>query len=734
MYIEIPTREFDGTWTTTKFETRDDFKSFVTSLFKEPGKYNLDESSEFFNEQAKRFHTEGFYCVAPENSKDYFNYWGTLENEHILSEKSKCRNGVIFQGRYNTFYLTRDYYFWLNFLPIYDKEKKKYDFPQIWDSQYHSHLYELLAELNYKHAAELKKRQWGNTYMKSAKLINRFWFEKGQTLKIGASQKDYINEKGAWKFLNEYKNFLNKNTGWYRQCDPDKTLTWQQRQGVRQGDKVFYQGNMSSILGHTFDKDPTSGVGGNISIFYHEEAGIAPKMNTTYEYIRPALSSGMFTTGIFIAAGSVGDLDQCKPLKEMILNPVGNSIYAVESNLIDDKGTFGLSGLFIPEQWSMPPFIDKYGNSDVEGAIEAILEERKIWKKTLDADMYQLRISQKPINIHEAFAFRRESIFPLGLVNKQILRIEENRYPEEHVDLERDSDGKIQIKTVYKEPITTLGSKVKSLEDKTGVICMYKRPSPNIEWGQFYASIDPVKDGKSDSSESLCSIFVYETDTEITRVEGQEIQNSLGRGGLVLSWCGRFDDLKKTHERLEMICELYKAQIICEANVSEFITYMQHRKKQHMLVTRERLLSFNKDMKGLSTTAQEYGWKNSTPVFQHLLAYCISYLKEELETVTKPDGTIVKTTYGVERIPDIMLLREMQEYQSDKGNYDRLVAFAALVTFVSVETANKGFRKTVEKVADLEKPDKFRNFIYGGPEKPKNPWAKPTQAFKHFKF
>ena len=31
--------------------------------------------------------------------------------------------------------------------------------------------------------------------------------------------------------------------------------------------------------------------------------------------LRPAMSSGMITTGQFIAAGSVGDLEQCNPLK-----------------------------------------------------------------------------------------------------------------------------------------------------------------------------------------------------------------------------------------------------------------------------------------------------------------------------------------------------------------------------------------------------------------------------------
>ncbi len=38
--------------------------------------------------------------------------------------------------------------------------------------------------------------------------------------------------------------------------------------------------------------------------------------------MRPALHSGMITTGMFIIAGSVGDLDQCEPLKEFMLSSV----------------------------------------------------------------------------------------------------------------------------------------------------------------------------------------------------------------------------------------------------------------------------------------------------------------------------------------------------------------------------------------------------------------------------
>jgi hypothetical protein len=42
----------------------------------------------------------------------------------------------------------------------------------------------------------------------------------------------------------------------------------------------------------------------------------------------------MITTGLFIAAGSVGDLDQCEPLKKMILDPEANDIIFCRDRLI----------------------------------------------------------------------------------------------------------------------------------------------------------------------------------------------------------------------------------------------------------------------------------------------------------------------------------------------------------------------------------------------------------------
>ena len=697
-YISIPTYK-DGEWTTTEFSTREDFRDFLIPLFKKPGEYNFDETSKIFNAEARKFQKQKYYCAAPVKSKDFITYWD--------DQKHRCRTGVIYYNGNSVWYLTRDYYMWLNFLPIYDKEEKKFDFAKVRDAQYHMALYEILAELHYKHVIILKKRQIASSYFHMAKLINQYWFEEGAVLKIGASLKDYINEKGSWKFLNEYKNFLNEHTAWYRPAEPEKVGAWQQQIKVRINNRDTYRGNKSTVNLYSFEKDPTHGVGGPVTYFFHEEAGIAPKMNDTYGFMKPALKSGHIITGQFIAAGSVGDLDQCEPLKEYILHPEENGFYGVESDLLDSDGNIGVTGLFIPEQWSMPPYIDEYGNSLVEQALEALNKEFELAKKNLDPAAYQLSISQHPRTIEEAFATRKVSVFPPHLVSKQMQRIGDKDYSIEYVDLQRNAEGKIIAKESNKLPIMEFPISKKAV-DKEGVICVYERPHKDPTFGMYYASVDPVGEGKTTTSDSLCAIYVYKNPVEVIIDEGDgEVKNTIERDKLVASWCGRFDDINKTHERLELLIEWYNAWTIVENNVALFIQYMISKRKQRYLVPKDMIL-FLKDIGANRNVFQEYGWKNVGTLFKGtILSYGIEFLQEELDHETLPDGTIVKTIYGVERIPDIMLLKEMQAYR-DGVNVDRLVAFCALVAFAKVQQSNRGLAKRVEvKKQNLDKSQKF---------------------------
>jgi len=729
-YIDIPQWK-NGTWSLRSFATLQDFRDFVLSMFKIPGEYNFDETSYMFNEQARIWNKTKIYCAAPYMSKDFLNYWD--------DQKLKCRRGVIFVNDKNTWYIPRDYYMWLNFLPIYDKESAKFGFAKVRDAQYHMALYECLAELHYRHIAILKKRQIASSYYHAAKMINQIWFEEGSINKMGASHKDYINEKGTWKFLNEYMSFLNEHTAWYRPMTPGKVGMWQQQIESKKGNKKSMVGLKGTIQGLTFDKDPTNGVGGPCKIFFHEEAGIAPKMDATYEFATPALQSGDLTTGVFIAAGSVGDLDQCGPLKQMILYPEVNNIYAVDTNLLDDKGTIGVSGLFIPEQWSMPPYIDSYGNSLVADAIQAIDDKRLIWKKDLQPDIYQLRISQRPKNIAEAFAFRKASVFPLHLVSAQKQRIEEKTYAYEFIELSYDALGKVESKTSTKYPIREFPISMRT-EDKEGVLVVWERPIPNAPFATYYASVDPVSEGKTTTSDSLCSIIVYKNPIEVTKNTPDGPQTHIEGDKIVASWCGRFDDVNKTHERLEKIIEWYNAWTVVENNVPLFIRHMIERKKQKYLVPKTQMI-FLKEIGSNANVYQEYGWRNTGTLFkQHLLSYGIEFLKEHLDEETKPDGTIVKTIYGVERIPDMMILEEMAAYEEGL-NVDRLVSFCALIAFVKVQQANRGMKKRVEESKeDLQKSKNLYklsksafNHMGGRGQSPDSNYTVKRSAFKNLK-
>ena len=695
-YYEIPTWD-NGTWTSSYFQSDEEFKNYIIPLFKEPGQYEFDETAFLFNEQARKWDKVKRYCHYPEGSMDFRRYWD--------AEKDKCRFGVIFKRLGKTWYLTRDYYMWINFLRINDKVKKKISFPEVWDTHYHIALYELLAELNYDHAAIVKKRQIGSSYFHCAKIINLLWFEESPIIKMGASLKDYINDKGSWKFLTEYASFLNKETAWYRPMTPDKVLMWQQQiEDIDANGRKTYRGLKGTVQGISFEQSPTNGVGGACRLFFYEEAGIAPTMGTTVEYLFPAMESGDLTTGLFIAAGSVGELTHCEPLKDMMYDPEEHSIYPVETNLLDEHGTIGKTGLFIPEQWSMPPFIDEYGNSMVKEALEALKEKFEHWKKTLSPEKYQLRVSQHPRNLKEAFDHRDVSKFPQHLVSAQERRIQEKEYALEYIDLSYDEKGTIVAKPSSRIPITEFPVK-KGMENKEGVIVVHERPDENAKWDTYYASIDPVSEGKTTTSESLCSIYIYKRSTQVERTKADGTKEVfIEKDKFVAWWCGRFDDINKTHERLRLMLEWYNAWAVIENNVSLFILYMIEKKKQRHMAPKDQML-FLKDMTSKMNVYQDYGWRNVGTVFKtHILSHFIEFVSEEIDHETKPDGEIVKTHYGIERIPDIMLMKEMRAYR-DGVNVDRIVSAAALVAFAKVQEANRGPAKRYESDSkkDLEK-------------------------------
>ena len=729
---KIPTYD-NGTWILTTFDSRQEFADTLEKdYFKEPGEYEFDESVKIFNSEATRFNKDGYYCTFLDGSLDHEDYWDW--------EALKCCKGIFVWNNDKKWYLPKEYYFWINFLPIIDKVTRHEDFPDIWDTQLWMALYEWIGELNYKHGIVLKKRQFGSSFYHMAKLIRSLWFDHSPVLKMGASLEDYITGvDGTWKFANMYRSFLNKETAWVRAMNPGGVGQWHQKLEVNEGGRTYDVGNMGTLRAISFQQSDTAGVGGLTTYFFYEEAGIAKTMDKTFEFLRPAMQAGDITTGYFVGAGTVGDLSQCKPLKNYMYKAGKNNFQTIRNRHVNYKGTIQETGLFVPEQYSMPPYIDEFGNSLVAEATKRLEELYKEWERDLDADVCQIRKSQQPINMEVAFSAREESRFPLGLVNSHKLDVDDGRYPRELIELDYDKHGKIIATGTTKPPITQFPVDKKMI-DKSGSICVYERPDENPEWHTYYASVDPVSEGKTTASDSLCSINVYKNPIEVTTYKHGKSTTHIEGDKLVCTWAGRFDDLNDTHRRLEMIIEWYNAWTLVEANVYLFVVYMISQKKQKYLVPKSEMV-FLKEHGFNKGTFQEYGWKNTGNLFvNNLLTYLIEFLKEKIYIETDENGNEISTTYGIVRIPDTMALEEMKQYEYGL-NVDRLISLSALIAFVKLQGANKGCKKRFEtedreylqkseEIYKLSNRSAFKNIGSKGGGKSKRP---NRNAFKNLK-
>lgn len=687
MYIQIPT--FDGTsWSYTEFETKDAYIKYIESQVKVPGSYNLRDTH-LWRIPADTFRQKGQYCPYVKNSLEFIKFWE--------KEKEKCRftGGVIVNDRF----IPGIMYFYLNYIQINDKVKAKLDFPDIWDSDLHFFLYILLCKLTGQHAVVVKTRQRGYTLKHMAILINNLWFGSSQVNKILSYDKKYV--KDAWNYLEDYRNFLNTHTGWYRNFSPDSTLNWQQRVEMKTANKKVYKGNMSIIKGVTTEKSPTSGVGGKQDLVYIEEAGVNPTLDKTLSYLLPAVKLGSITTGLVMLSGSVGELDQCEPLKKIMYDPETYGFRSVEN--IWDEGRMGTKcGFFMSECWSYAGAIDEDGNSLIEKAMDFIKEERKRERKK-DPEGYRRFCSQHPLSIDEAFAWREESIFPLDKVLRQISRVNDSGDHGMCVELDYNEHGRLYHKLSNKTPVRDFP--IKSNTIKEGVIVMWEPPEDNPSWGTYFAGIDPVIEGKSTTSESLFSIYIYKNLVEVTKEKGGQVTKELTGDKIVACWCGRYDDVNRTNEVAEMLIEYYNAYTVVEANVDSFIKHMISRKKQKYLARKDDL-PFLKEISANKSFYGDYGVKMTQTVKTYIFNTIIEYLKEEIDIRRNNAGEELGKVFGVERIKDVMLLKEMALY-NDKLNVDRLISFGLVLSLAKSRQVNGLIIKRNDIKVTKEDPSKY---------------------------
>ena len=142
---------------------------------------------------------------------------------------------------------------------------------------------------------------------------------------------------------------------------------------------------------------------------------------------------------------------------------------------------------------------------------------------------------------------------------------------------------------------------------------------------------------------------------------------------------------------------------------------MISKKRQKFLIFRDEML-FDKELNVTASGNQKYGITMTPRLQQVIFENAVNSLSEVISEERDTEGNVTRIHYGVERITDIMILKEMQVYQKGK-NVDRLISYALLISLVKIFQAAGRIRKKIERSNNIpDNPEK--RVIFKGGDRP----------------
>jgi hypothetical protein len=662
-------------WSYKEFDY-DGLRALIISNLKEIKDYKFDKRIVHAKVPNITFKKEGAYFSGKRNTKEYYAYWD--------KQQEYCLNGMIIDN----WYINPNLYFYINFvfIPIkmgVDGTTGTTSLPDFRALDYYVFLKDMLDEMDSKHTIWLKGRQLGFTIKFLVPIIRMLWFVDGKGLKY-LVPKDTILTDTWQKLLEPIRVNLNKHTAWYREFEPKKsTGLWKQTQTIRDEDdgKEYVIGTQSTLNGYITSQSASSSVGGTNHYVLIDEAGKHKNLISLVKYLKPSVEAGKYVTGYYKIVGAAGEEQESRDFQEMFNSP---GIYGCSSQVDTFNHTNDEIGMFVPSTWAMEGYIDEYGNTDVEGATKYRLQQRELLKN--NAKALALEISQYPLTPHEAFSHvSEENPFNKDIIQPHYdrLRVKTSAYP---VTL-KEKNGNIYHEIGSFEP-EVLVFPVNNTTDKRGCVMMVEPPIPNAPHNIYYAGVDTVTQIKTTTSLSLQSIYIYRAD--------YYRDNVLVKGKAVAWYCGRFDNVDITYNICMQLIEYYNAKAMIENDMSHFIQWMIKGHKAHYMMKRSEYPKIQEMIRN-SSVHEDFGIRkgNSKTFETHLIDTVATYMSEVIATEFTSDGEAINI-YGVERIDDIMLLKECLEYNASK-NVDRIWAFAYAVDCAQGNTIRQNVQKITSK-------------------------------------
>ena len=541
-----------------------------------------------------------------------------------------------------------------------------------------------------------KSRRKGYSFKNGSICANVYNTERNKQIVIGAFEKKYLYPVGTMGMASNFLNFYNEHTGWAKSRDyVDKQDHKRASYKSSVNGVDTERGYKNDIFALTFKDNPDAARGKDGRIILLEEAGKFPNLKAAYSAIYPALTAGKFITGQIIIFGTGGDMEVgTVDYAEMFYDVMTFKLMPF-LNIWDENADNTYCGFFHPVHKNLEGFIDKQGNSDIEGAKQFELERRAtILKSSSGTGAYQQHIQEFPFSPSEAFLTVSTNDFPIiELRNRLNLVIREKLMliKGTPVNISRDENGKVQVKPdLNNELRPIIHYKVKE-KDLTGCPIIFEFPNSSPPKGLFKMSYDPYRQDQS-SGVSLACIYVYKT------VE----RGSSTRNIIVATYVGRPQTSDSVNRIAEMLAELYNAEIMYENEVPDVKKYFERRKKLHLLAAQPDGV-ISKNIKN-SRVARIYGCHMN----EKLKDAGAKYIKQWLLTERDFDENGDVLT-NLDYIDDIGLLEELILYNK-KGNFDRVMSLMMLMFQLvedeigkeySVNTENQNSKDLLEMMGKL---------------------------------
>lgn len=505
-----------------------------------------------------------------------------------------------------------------------------------------------------------KSRRKGYSYKAAAIATNNYFTKPDSYTMFGAYEKRFLYPKGIFTMARANISFVNEHTAW---AMPSDYINKQDHvrasyKEIKNGIELE-KGFMSEIQGLTYKDNPDASRGKDIEDGFFEEAGAFGTpflLKDSYVATQDCVMDGMVKTGMLTIFGTSGDMSGgTADYADMFSRPDAFGLLPFH-NIWDKDSRKQRVGFFHPINLNLPGFYDEQGNSNLEIAKNAELNERKqLIKNGATSTEMQKRLQEKPLGPAEAFSAVSFNNFPVVELKQQLQKVKANGWQFTKgtpVTLSYE-DGKVKAEPVLDgktEPVTSLTNLPIDLR---GCPMIYEQPIVNPPPGLYKIGYDPIR---QDKGTSLAAIIVY---------KGVHIGTQY-HSIIVAEYIGRLESPDDIDRIAEMLADLYNAQIMHENEVTGVKNYFRRIKRLNLLAVQpDRVIS--KNVKA-SKVARVYGCH----MVGQLKDAGERYVKDWLLSVLDydEDGNVIRV---IDRIYSIRLLEELISYYRD-GNFDLVSA------------------------------------------------------------